>query len=295
MPLPLSAVEPFEFRGRHLFVKRDDTIDPLFSGNKYRKLYTLLNTPSDRYRKLVSYGGTQSNAMLSLAALCHRKGWEFEYLCKLLPYHVRIDPDGNLDRALDLGMQLIEVEPSDYPEAVERLRADREAGVHFVPQGGADPIAQEGIERLAEEIAQWMASAAMDPVTVVTPSGTGTTAYYLASALPQARVCTTAVVGNRDYLEEQMRALGPLPKNLQILEGSKKHHFAKPYPELLELYTELRDAGLEVDLVYGAKMWYELLEAGFPKGDETLLYLHSGGLIGNETMLERYRYKGYLT
>ena len=290
---PLSAVETFDFRGRRYFVKRDDTIDPLLSGNKYRKLYALLQTPSSRYDRLISYGGTQSNAMLSIAALCHKKGWRFDYLCKLLPWHVRIDPDGNLEKALALGINLIEVEPADYTDAVTRLKASGEEGTLVVPQGGADPLAREGLELLADELRNWMRSEGVETLNVVTPSGTGTTAFYLAEALPEATIVTTAVVGDADYLLSQLRALGRIPGNLQILKSGRKHHFAKPYPELLALYRELLDAGLEVDLVYGAKMWYELLHTGLP-ASETLLYLHSGGLMGNETMLERYRFKGMM-
>ncbi|MDQ6981063.1 MAG: 1-aminocyclopropane-1-carboxylate deaminase, partial [Ghiorsea sp.] len=59
----LSDVTPFHFQGLDCFVKRDELIDPLLSGNKYRKLYSLIQTPSETYSTLISYGGTQSNAM----------------------------------------------------------------------------------------------------------------------------------------------------------------------------------------------------------------------------------------
>jgi 1-aminocyclopropane-1-carboxylate deaminase len=90
-----------------------------------------------------------------------------------------------------------------------------------------------------------------------------------------------------------MRRLGPIPSNLTVLQSRKKHHFARPYPELLQIYRELRDKGMEFDLIYGAKMWHDLMELPRSEG-EVILYVHSGGLIGNDTMLERYRYKGML-
>lgn len=291
---PPSAVEPFAFRGRSYFVKRDDCIDPLLSGNKYRKLYTLLQIPSSDYDTVVSYGGTQSNAMLSIAALCRLKGWRFDYFSKPLPEHLRSDPDGNLKKALELGMNLLEQEQEAYVHRIAELKSSRRERVLVIPQGGADPLAQEGVSLLAEEIRAWKRREGIGSLRVVTPAGTGTTAYYLAAALPEATVATTAVVGDSDYLKTQMQLLGALPENLQILCSGTKHHFAKPYPELLALYMELLDAGLEVDLLYGAKMWYELLQ-GEMGAEETLLYIHSGGLIGNETMLKRYRYKGLYT
>jgi 1-aminocyclopropane-1-carboxylate deaminase/D-cysteine desulfhydrase-like pyridoxal-dependent ACC family enzyme len=293
MKPPLSAVEPFVFRGRNFFVKRDDMIDPFFSGNKFRKLYTFLATPAARYRRLVSFGGTQSNAMLSIAALCRQKGWLFDYYSKPLPGHLRTEPTGNLKKALSLGMNLLEVPHEAYRQTVAGLYDCDDEETLLIPQGGADRVAREGVAVLADEIRRWLAGRGRENISVATPSGTGTTAFFLAEALPEIRVMTTAVVGDTAYLKEQMRRLGPIPSNLTILESRKKHHFAKPYPELLKIYRELREKGMEFDLIYGAKMWHDLMELPRPEG-EVILYIHSGGLIGNETMLERYRYKGLL-
>jgi len=288
-----SAIEPFLFRGHRFFVKRDDLIDPLLSGNKYRKLYSLIQTPSEQYKRLISYGGTQSNAMLSIAALCHQKGWPFHYTSKPVPAHLKKEPTGNLKLALELGMQLHEVAHDDYDDVICRLRAELDDDSLFVPQGGADPIAQVGIEQLAKEIRQWQREHGIEPLHVVTPSGTGTTAFYLAVALPEATVLTTPAVGDKAYLQSQMNLLGAVPENLRILESDKKHHFAKPYSEFLNIYQELKDASIEFDLIYGALMWHTLLQhIDSIKG--TILYVHSGGLIGNATMLERYAHKGMI-
>ncbi|ATX80589.1 1-aminocyclopropane-1-carboxylate deaminase/D-cysteine desulfhydrase, PLP-dependent ACC family [Mariprofundus aestuarium] len=290
---PLSGIEHFVLRGREFFVKRDDLIDPLLSGNKYRKLYSLIKTPAETYDDIISYGGTQSNAMLSIAALCHQKGWDFHYTCKLLPEHLKAYPSGNLKLALELGMQLHEVAHEAYEETVRQLRLQRKTSTLFVPQGGADPIAEEGITLLAREISGWQQEQGLDELHVVTPSGTGTTACYLAYALPDAKILTTPTVGDRDYLIHQMEMLGALPPNLRILENEKKHHFARPYPEFLAIYRELKAAGIEFDLIYGTNMWHTLLQH-VELIDGAILYVHSGGLIGNETMLNRYFHKGLL-
>ncbi len=294
MDKPVSNVEAFLFRGREFFVKRDDLIDPLLSGNKYRKLYSLIRAPREQYKKLVSYGGTQSNAMLSIAALCHQKGWRFDYTSKPVSAHLKNRPTGNLKMALELGMQLHEVTHDDYEAAIEVLKSEADEGSLFVPQGGADAIAQQGIETLAQEIKQWREHSGIEQLHVVTPSGTGTTACYLAAALPDAVVLTTPSVGDKPYLISQMELLGPVPENLRILENSKKHHFAKPYPEFLSLWQELKEAGVEFDLIYAALMWDTLLQH-IDSIEGTVLYVHSGGLIGNATMLERYRHKGMAT
>ena len=114
----------------------------------------------------------------------------------------------------------------------------------------------------------------------------------LACALPDITVLTTPVVGDKAYLLTQMQMLGPMPQNLHILESPRKYHFAQPYAEFLAIWQELQEAGITVDLIYGAAMWHTLLQAGPLHGP--VLYVHSGGLIGNETMLSRYRHKGFI-
>jgi len=292
--LTASRIDRFMFRGRAFFVKRDDLIDPLLSGNKYRKLYTLIQTPADRYQNITSYGGVQSNAMLSLAALCQQKGWQFHYTSKPVPHHLREHPTGNLALALASGMQLHEVEHDAYRQAIDALQSQRDDSTLCVPQGGADPMAQAGIHTLAQEIDDWRHENGIEQLHVVTPSGTGTTAFYLATAMPDALVLTTPAVGETDYLIAQMGRLGAVPENLHILGSSRKYHFATPYPELLAIYRELGAAGIEFDLIYGALMWHTLLQH-IDRFAGAILYVHSGGLMGNDTMLARYRYKGLLT
>ncbi len=288
-----NRIQPFILQNKSFYVKREELLDPLLSGNKYWKLYALIQMPKERYKKLVSYGGIQSNAMLSIAALCHQKGWAFHYTCKPVAEHLKQQPTGNLRKSLDLGMVLHEVWHDDYHACVQQLKENRDVDSLFVPQGGADPIAQIGIEQLAIEIKQWQKKQSIEQLNIVTPSGTGTTAFYLAQALPECQVLTTAVVGDTAYLMSQMEMLGALPKNLILLEGSKKYHFAKPYAELLEIYHDLLAAGITFDLIYGAVMWKVLLQHESVMQD-TVLYIHSGGVLGNVSMLDRYKHKGML-
>ncbi|MDQ7004300.1 MAG: pyridoxal-phosphate dependent enzyme [Ghiorsea sp.] len=279
----LSDVTPFHFQGFDFFVKRDELIDPLLSGNKYRKLYTLIQTPAKFYDTILSYGGSQSNAMLSIAALCHQKGWRFEYYCKPLATKLKQSLTGNLKAALDLGMLLMET--ADYDTTVAQLKSKDK--ILCLPQGGADPLAEQGIQTLAQEIEQWQAEQNISKLSIVTPSGTGTTAYYLAKHLPKQTVFTTASVGNNAYLTQQMQQLGNIPSNLTLLEPNKTHRFAKPYPEFLKTYEKLKHAGIEFDLLYAPLMWQTLL-LNMPHIQGSILYVHSGGLLGNTSMLARY-------
>jgi 1-aminocyclopropane-1-carboxylate deaminase/D-cysteine desulfhydrase-like pyridoxal-dependent ACC family enzyme len=278
-----SSLSKFTLEGREFLVKRDDLFDPYLSGNKYRKLHTLLNTPKTKYKKIISYGGTQSNAMLAIAAMCKAKEWEFVYYTKPVSKKQKEQNRGNFYQALFFGMQHVEIQTELYKEYIASLSVTVDYDTYIVDQGGADESAQDGLEVLAQEIREQVT----DTRSVATPSGTGTTALFLALALPEYTVYTTPCVGDSIYLKEQMRALAKLPKNLIILEPKRKYHFAKLYPDFLEMYEKTKEAGIEFDLLYAPSMWMALLE----QTQEKVLYIHSGGVSGNESMLQRYSQK----
>ena len=284
-----SPISRILLEGREFLVKRDDTIDPHLAGNKYRKLYTLLHTPSSTYDTLISYGGTQSNAMLAMAAVANKKKWKFLYYTKQLSQRQKNQLGGNFDKALRLGMQHIEVANENYRDFIASLRLEFNERVCIVDQGGASEGAKQGLEVLAQEIREQKQSGEIESSinAVATPSGTGTTALFLALALPEYTVYTTPCVGDVSYLIEQMSALAAIPDNLMILEPKKKYHFAKPYREFLQMHKKLLVGGIEFDLLYAPSMWEALLE----QTQEKVLYIHSGGVSGNESMLKRYSQK----
>ena len=78
----MTSISKITLDGRLFYVKRDDLFDTHLAGNKYRKLHPLLQTPKENLEHIISYGGTQSNAMLAIAAMCKAKGWKFTYYTK---------------------------------------------------------------------------------------------------------------------------------------------------------------------------------------------------------------------
>jgi 1-aminocyclopropane-1-carboxylate deaminase/D-cysteine desulfhydrase-like pyridoxal-dependent ACC family enzyme len=282
-----SPISKLVLDEREFLVKRDDLIDPFLAGNKYRKLYTLLQTPKQNFNKIISYGGTQSNAMLAIAAMCKQKGWEFFYYTKHLSTTMNTCAQGNYALALSFGMQHFEIEENHYKNFIASLRFNLDEKTYIIDQGGAGKSVHEGMEVLAQEIRD----AKLDFEALATPSGTGTSALYLALALPEYKIYTTPSVGDVAYLKEQMSALESIPNNLIILEPEKKYHFAKPYADFLDIYRKLLNAGVKFDLLYAPLLWKCLLT----QTQEKILYVHSGGVSGNASMLRRYKQKGLVS
>lgn len=221
--------------------------------------------------------------MLAIAAMCQIKGWEFVYYTKPLSNFQKEQNSGNFFHALQLGMQHREIAHEQYKEFIATLRLNLDITTYVIDQGGADTHAKEGLEVLACEIREQNP----DVDALATPSGTGTTALYLALALPEYTIYTTPCVGDIKYLKEQMNALHPIPKNLIILESEKKYGFAKPYKEFLDIYKKLLKEGIEFDLLYAPGMWKTLSA----QTEGKILYIHSGGVSGNKSMLKRYEQK----
>ncbi len=233
----------------------------------------------------------QSNAMYSLSFLAKKRGWEFEYYCRINENLLK-NPTGNLKAALKNRMVLKDISlwpytPPKELDVLSTLLIEKERMV--VPEGGRFKEAAFGIKRLADEIIGWAETSGVNP-TVVLPSGTGTTALFLQKFLP-FRVKTVACVKGEEYLKRQFFALEKDERHHpQILVPSKKFTFAKPYKELLHIYNRLKEeSGIEFELIYDTVAFFTLLEKKEIKKD--MLYIHQGGIVGNESMLQRYKAK----
>jgi len=287
-----TPVEEIMVEGRRFFLKRDDRIHPDFSGNKARKFHYWLHRDLPRIRRLVSYGSPQSNALYSLSVLAKVRGWEFEYFVDHIPSYLRENPVGNYKAALENGAIFYEKSAMSSEKRGEETL--------YIEEGGRQPEAEEGIRLLAEEIIDWQREKGIETLTVFLPSGTGTTALYLEKSFqlltPHSSLFTHAVttpcVGDADYLREQFAMLESEERFWpRIVDLPRKYYFGRLYREFYEIWLKLKDqCGVEFDLLYDPKGWLTLLEYRDKMRGE-ILYLHQGGLKGNESMLPRYRRK----
>lgn len=287
-----SPIDTITFQNHTLYIKRDDLLDAQFSGNKARKFYYYLLQDFPKIRKIVSYGSSQSNAMYSLSVLAKMKGWAYEYYVQHLSSYLRENPHGNYKYALDNGMQLL------VSEAIPKREEIESEEVVFVEEGGRQEEAEIGIRCLASEIKLWQKAKGIAELNIFLPSGTGTTALFLQKHLLQidsryqAHVHTVPCVGDTFYLKEQFQMLEPeVMYHPNIVNPKKKYHFAKLYQESYKIWLKLRDeTGIEFDLLYDPVGWLTLLDT--PQiFEKPTLYIHQGGLIGNESMLARYQRK----
>ena len=282
-----SPIEHMLFQGHSFYLKRDDLLHPDFSGNKARKLHYFLHNDFPHITKIVSYGSAQSNAMYSLSVLAKMRGWKFEYFVDHIADYLVDNPHGNYKAALENGMQI----------TVGRGIPTPTNNILFIEEGGRQKEASYGIEILAQEIMHWKKENNLKALNIFLPSGTGTTALFLQKAFvgmgaTRPTVFTCPCVGDSEYLIKQFLELEADEKNHPtILTLEKKHHFGKLYKDNYKIWLKLQQqTGVVFDLLYDPLGWRTLL-AHPEVFSKPTLYIHQGGVLGNESMLPRYERK----
>ena len=157
----------------------------------------------------------------------------FIYYTKTLPRYLRKNPNGNLLRAMSLGMEIRTVSHEEYNNLFGGLHggsamapADLDPPVEgqslWLPQGGACKIAQPGSNVLAREIVDYWANNGKNmPLAVCLPGGTCTTALLLHQSINRIleqrklekkeeldiRTIVIPCVGDDQYAKRQMVSL----------------------------------------------------------------------------------------
>lgn len=287
---PLTPIVDGELsqRGVELWIKRDDLLHPVISGNKWRKLKYILNhaltTGADT---LVSMGGAHSNHLHALAYAGNRLGLKTMAFVR----GERPEPlSPTLTDLLDWGMELRFVSRSEYRQLRVHKTHDSlpglKAGQYWLPEGGASGLALQGVGEILAEISQ--------PFDVLlTACGTGATLAGLIAAAPElATLLGVAALKGAGFLADDVRQLlaGKSTKsNWEILLAHHFGGFGKTTPELLDFIERFQIRhGVPLEPVYTGKMLfavYDLLRQGYFKPGQRILALHTGGLQGARSRL----------
>ncbi|PAJ73909.1 1-aminocyclopropane-1-carboxylate deaminase [Pseudoalteromonas sp. NBT06-2] len=304
MSLISSPVDKTIFNNRIFFIKRDDLLHESFSGNKARKFYSFLKNDFNDCKKLISFGSAQANSLYSFSALAKLKGWQFDFYVAHISDFIKQNPKGNYRAALENGANVIEVGEFLEGETLEDYLNNniiaKEQSYLFVPEGGRCQYAKMGIDLLAQEITYWAADNKITEFKVALPAGTGTTALFLQQAFIELNtnieILTCACVGGDSYLKKQFFELcTDESRHPTIMKSRKKYHFGKLYRAFYDIWQALNiQTEIVFELLYDPLGWLTLtdyIESKNIPADYPILYIHQGGLLGNETMLPRYQRK----
>ncbi|MDD5578996.1 MAG: pyridoxal-phosphate dependent enzyme [Methylobacter sp.] len=267
--------------GIELWLKRDDLLHPVISGNKWRKLkYSLNHALALDAETVISMGGAYSNHLHALAYIGNITG------LKTIGFIRGEQPETLTPTLTDMqnwGMELRFISRSDY--RILRQYKDWfdlpgfKRGQYWLPEGGAQTLALKGVGELVREIEI--------PYDIACVScGTGTTLAGIVDAIPaHISVMGFAALKNAGFLLNDVHQL--LSRHCNNWRINLDYHFggfAKTNIELLSFINdfELRTL-IPLEPVYTGKMMYALYDLirkhHFRRG-QRIIAIHTGGLQG---------------
>jgi 1-aminocyclopropane-1-carboxylate deaminase/D-cysteine desulfhydrase-like pyridoxal-dependent ACC family enzyme len=191
-PTPVQHLAPLSSEHAALWIKRDDLTNPVYGGNKVRKLEGVLGEILARgYERVVTVGATGSHHVLATTYFGLRAGLEVEAV--LVPQPETEHTRDVLRASLAQGLRAFRVR--SYGAAVAVLAWRVVSGAHLVTVGGSSVAGAMGYVAAARELAaQVRAGEIPEPDVCVVALGSGGTAAGLAAGF-EAEGLRTRVVG----------------------------------------------------------------------------------------------------
>ncbi|RDY59267.1 1-aminocyclopropane-1-carboxylate deaminase/D-cysteine desulfhydrase [Flagellimonas nanhaiensis] len=268
-----------------LYIKREDTIHPLISGNKYRKLkYNLIEAKNQGHNTLLTFGGAFSNHIAAVACAGHEQGFRTIGVIRGEELEDRWHENPTLQLAHQHGMQFHFVSRSAYrdkatPSFHQQLQ-NTFGEFYLLPEGGTNSLAVKGCEEILTD-----EDADFDLICSCVGTG-GTLAGLINSAKSHQKVYGFPALKG-DFLHEDIRKFARNTRwELQL-----DYHFGgygKVNQELVDfINTFKKDTGIPLDPIYTGKMLFgifDLIKRNVFQQGIQVLTIHTGGLQGIKGM-----------
>ncbi len=277
----------FDEQDLKVFIKRDDLIHPIISGNKWRKLkYLLQKAQSANKNHLVTFGGAYSNHLLATAAAAAKFGFKSTGV-------VRGEPVENDTLFLCKlhGMNLIFTDRESYRDKQTLYTSYfyNNVNTFFIDEGGASPEAAKGCSELIDELTE-------NYDHIFCACGTGTTAAGIINGINTHALATNfhavPVFKNGGFMADEIDKLLTAPANYDL---HIDYHFGGYGKVNNELITFVKDfvakTGILIEPIYTGKMLYglyDLVAKKYFKPGSSILAVHSGGLWGLLGMKDKF-------
>lgn len=264
-----------------LFIKREDLLHPLLSGNKFRKLkYNLIEAKKLGLDTLLTFGGPYSNHIAATAYAGKLKGFKTIGIIRGDELSEKWKANPTLLLASEHGMRFKFISRNDYrekenPSYVRKLQSEFGA-CHILPEGGTNALAVKGCEEILTP-----ADADFDVICCAVGTG-GTLAGIINSSLENQRVLGFPALKG-DFLSEDIRNF-VLKENWKLITDYQFGGYAKVSAELIDFVNDFkRKTQIPLEPVYTGKMVFgilDLVRQGYFLPGTKILAIHTGGLQG---------------
>ncbi len=276
----IMALPQFAAADISVYLKREDLVFPLASGNKWRKLkYNLRAFQESNASVLLTFGGAFSNHLAAVAAMGARYGIVTIGIVRGAELaHKPLNP--TLATCQQNGMQLSFVSREEYHQkelgdtvlALQKTHGT----LYILPEGGTNALAVKGCaEILTSE------DAAFD--TIGCAVGTGGTLAGLANSCKTHQHVVGFQVVKDVSITARIRTFAP-SNNWTLVQHPIHRGYAqvsKPLASFAEIV--LQQTGVLLDPIYTAPMLFQLVQ--MIKDDtwtfgKKILLIHTGGTQG---------------
>ncbi len=281
LPSPLIQLHDDLFSQKKIsfFIKRDDLIHPVVSGNKWRKLKFNMQEAQNQHKKvLLTVGGAFSNHLAATA--CAANYFSMQSIGIVRGEELHAEANENLKQCAAYGMKLFFVSRTEYakrynPDFFQNFINEYQLDlneVYTIPEGGANTLAEYGCREIIDEIQ-------MPFDNFCTAAGTGTTARGLLSGLNEnQKLLVFPALKAQDY----SFLINQYNGQFEIISDYTFGGFVKTDKDLLDFMTDFyAKHQIQLDYVYTGKMLFgifDLIKKDYFKPDSTLIALHTGGL-----------------
>ena len=273
-----------------VFVKRDDLIHSVVSGNKWRKLkYSIAQAMHQKCDGIFTFGGAYSNHLVATAAACKSAG--IKSIGFVRGEELTSESNATLKSCINYGMKLVFISREEYALRNDKIYIDElkteYSLYYFVPEGGSNYFGVIGCQEIWTEIVTQFDS-------VFVAQGTTTTSCGLLAGLPPlTKLHVVPVLKGFESIETMKSTLkwvlmdesfvDQLVENIIVHSDFHFGGYGKVTSDLIEFIQMCsREFHIPLDPVYTSKAFYALYQ-NIVQGNlngQKILFLHTGGLQG---------------
>lgn len=268
-----------------LWIKREDLLHPVVSGNKFRKLkYNIKAALAQRQETVLTFGGAYSNHVVATACAAKEAGLKAVGVIRGEELQEKWEDNPTLVQAASYDMQFLFVTREAYRlknEAKYLSKLEKEFGAFYlIPEGGTNALAVKGCEEI-------LTAEDKDFDVVACAVGTGGTVAGIINSLTEKQQVLAYPALKGDFLKAEIDKFAT-NKQWQLVTDYHFGGYAKVTEPLIRFINEYkRDTGIPLDPIYTGKMlfglWQAIGQGNFTKGTK-ILAIHTGGLQGIKGM-----------
>lgn len=268
-----------------VYIKREDLIHPIVSGNKYRKLkYNIFQAKAKNKTKLLTFGGAFSNHIAAVAFAAQENGFESIGIIRGDELSGKIEQNPTLQFAQNCGMKFEFISRESYRTKedvsyIEKLH-QKYGDFYLLPEGGTNELAIKGCEEILTDEED-----SFDYICCSIGTGGTISGIINSTKLHQKVLGFPALKG--DFLKDEIRKFVKNNRWELIVD----YHFGgygKVTDDLIAfINTFYKQTRIPLDPIYTGKMVFGVIDLiknnYFPKGSKILM-IHTGGIQGIQGM-----------